>query len=268
MANNITRFKKDLANLQYRGMLVECAMVRELEGDDGLLAALGSMDEKQKAEILKEVPAFSGAYEKWYSESIALLSAVLPERLVDFRSLYEIPKTRKDTDFGNYVIADYLIGLRVTYAGSVKVDRSAAMPKLRRQIAILSAVKGRFESSLFEIRQLVQADLFDSEISAARELLKNKFLRGAGAIAGVVIEKHLAQVCADHDLKIIKKNPGIADLNEALKAASVIDVPQWRHITLMGDYRNLCDHNKQKEPSADQVSDLLDGADKILKTIV
>lgn len=131
----------------------------------------------------------------------------------------------------------------------------------------LKAAKSRFESSIFEIRQIVQADLFDSELSSARELLNNRFLRGAGAIAGVVIEKHLAQVCSDHNVKITKKNPGISDLNEALKAASVIDVPQWRHITLMGDYRNLCDHNKQKEPTTEQVSDLIDGADKILKTI-
>jgi len=71
---------------------------------------------------------------------------------------------------------------------------------------------------LFEIRQLVQADLFDSEIGAARELLENKFLRAAGAVAGVVLEKHLRQVCDDRGLKILKKNPTLGDLNELLKA--------------------------------------------------
>lgn len=160
-----------------------------------------------------------------------------------------------------------MIGLRTSRNGETLADASAAIPKFQVQLSILAAARQRFKSAIFEIRQLVQADLFDSEIAAARELLKNRFLRAAGAIAGVVIEKHLAQVCEDHTIKITKKNPGISDLNEALKASTVIDIPQWRHITLMGDYRNLCDHNKQKEPTAEQVSDLIDGADKILKTI-
>ena len=47
----------------------------------------------------------------------------------------------------------------------------------------------------------------------------------------------------------------------------MIDVPQWRHITLLGDIRNICDHNKQKEPTEQQVTDLIDGSDKVLKTI-
>jgi hypothetical protein len=141
------------------------------------------------------------------------------------------------------------------------------VPQFRQQVAILKAAKARFESSLFEMRQLVQADLFDSEIEAARELLKNKFLRAAGVVAGVVLEKHLRQVCKDHALKIAKKNPGVGDLNEFLKANGVVDIPQWRHISLLADIRNLCCHNKEKEPTAEQVGDLIDGAEKVLKTV-
>ena len=113
---------------------------------------------------------------------------------------------------------------------------------------------------------IVQADLFDSELEAARELLKNKFVRAAGMIAGVVLEKHLRQVCDDHKVSISKKNPGIGDFNEVLKANSVIDVPQWRHISMPGDIRNVCGHNKDKEPTVDQVNDLIEGVTKIIKT--
>jgi hypothetical protein len=109
--------------------------------------------------------------------------------------------------------------------------------------------------------------LFDSEIATARELLKNKFLRAAGAVVGVVLEKHLRQVCDDHAIKITKKDPGISDLNELLKSNSVIDIPQWRHISMLGDIRNICDHNKKTEPTESQVKDLIDGADKMLKSI-
>ena len=69
--------------------------------------------------------------------------------------------------------------------------------RFNTQLKILESVRTRFDTSLFDIAQLVRADLFDSELDAARELAKNGFLRGAGAIAGVILERHLAQVCAN-----------------------------------------------------------------------
>jgi len=127
--------------------------------------------------------------------------------------------------------------------------------------------KARFESSLFDIRQLVQADLFDSELDAAKELIKHKFTRAAGALAGVVLERHLAQVCDNHDVKVAKKAPGISDLNNALREVDVIDVPQWRFIQHLADIRNLCDHSKEAEPTSDQVDDLVTGVMKLVKTL-
>lgn len=44
------------------------------------------------------------------------------------------------------------------------VSSKAAINLLEQQIAIVEAIKRRFESSLFDIKQLVQADLFDSEL--------------------------------------------------------------------------------------------------------
>ena len=225
------------------------------------------MSDDEFAKIEAEIPQFKNAYEAWYSECLAVLKQLLPDRLDAFVRQYERPRNRKNTDYESYVIEDYMLGLRVTYGGDVKASPSAAINKLQNQTAILAAAEARFKSSLFEMRQLVQADLFDSEIASARELHKNKFYRAAGAVAGVVLEKHLAQVCGDHNIKIAKKNPGIGDFNEALKAAATIDVPQWRHISMLGDIRNICDHNKQKEPTEAQVTDLIDGTEKVLKTI-
>jgi hypothetical protein len=199
---------------------------------------------------------------------LVLLRQLLPDRVGNFVGLYERPKARKSIDYENYVIQDFLQGLTVTRGGAPVVEPKAALPKYRQQLAILKAAITRFESSLFEIRQLVQADLFDSEIDAARELLKNKFIRAAGAVAGVVLEKHLRQICDDHKVKINKKDPGISYLNDLLKVNSVIDVPQWRFVSLLGDLRNLCDHNKLKDPTAVQVEDLIDGTERAIKTIV
>lgn len=113
----------------------------------------------------------------------------------------------------------------------------------------------------------MQADLFDSELQAAEHLAKFKFYRAAGALAGVVLEGHLAQVCSDHQITVSKKNPTISDFNELLKTNGVIEVPQWRFIQHLADLRNLCDHARQPDPTQEQIADLLAGVTKAIKTV-
>ena len=131
----------------------------------------------------------------------------------------------------------------------------------------MKAIRERFRSSLFDIRQLAQADLFDSELGAAKELADNKFTRAAGVLAGVVLERHLKEVCGNHGLTLRRKAPQFSHLNDALKGGNVIDIPQWRSIQYLGDLRNLCAHDKTTEPTPDQVKDLLDGVAKVTKTV-
>ena len=92
-------------------------------------------------------------------------------------------------------------------------------------------------------------------------------LLAAGALAGVVLERHLAEVCNNHQIPVTKKAPTIFDLNEALKAANVTDVPEWRYIQHLADIRNLCDHNRKAEPTPAQVEDLIAGVAKVIKTL-
>ena len=83
----------------------------------------------------------------------------------------------------------------------------------------------------------------------------------------MVLEKHLAQVCENHSIAIKKKEPTIGELNDALKNSGTIDVPDWRFIQRLGDLRNLCDHNKNREPKKEEIGELIDGVEKIMKTL-
>lgn len=266
MISNLEKFKADLERLLAHGKKLEFALQHHWQGKAFETAVAEKLGEKA-ADFLEKLPKFTKEYQSWYSEAVALIKQLLPDRLADFKRHYEKPQPRLKLTFESYRIIDSLQGTRVTLGHDTIVDIGAAVPHFEQQMAILNSVKARFESSLFEIRQLVQADLFDSELQAAKELLKHKFSRAAGALAGVVLEKHLAQVCGDHAVKITKKNPGISDLNELLKNSGVIDVPQWRFIQHLADIRNLCDHNKKIEPTQENVSDLLDGVAKITKTV-
>lgn len=216
------------------------------------------------------MPDFRSEYQTWYSEAIALIKQILPDRLDDFLSHYEYPRVRKDITFRNYMIRDYLQGLRVTRGmqKNIIVDKSAAIPEFSQQLNMVKAAEKILDSILVELTAILQADLFDSEVDSARALAKSGFLRASGAICGVVIEKHLKQVCDSHAVVVKKKNPSISDFNQALRDNNVIELAQWRHVQLLADIRNTCDHAKGHEPKKEEIDDLIAGTNKVLKTIL
>jgi hypothetical protein len=264
MQSNIEKYKKDLEKLVHKGGMLLMAMQHECFPKQ-TAEALGD----KATEYIKKLPKFSNDYQAWYSESKVVIKQLLPDRLLDFERYYEKPKTRKDITSDNYRIEDYLQGLNVIRGWEKEkvVGPDAAISQFQQQLAILKAVSSRFDSSLFDIRQLVQADIFDSELETARELVKHGFLRGAGAISGVVLEKHLSQVASNHNIKTPKKHPTISDFIDLLKNSEVLDIPSWRQMQRLGDIRNLCDHNKDREPTKEEVNELIDGVEKYTKTL-
>lgn len=84
---------------------------------------------------------------------------------------------------------------------------------------------------------------------------------------GVVIEGHLQKVASNRGVKINKKNPTIADLNDPLKSAEIIDTASWRKISFLSDLRNLCSHKKTVEPTKEQVEELIQGAEWLMKNV-
>lgn len=267
---NLEKYKEDLKELIANGEKLWMAMKVEYLGEDFHNQIKKVLkNDKKVCEYLKKLPFFGDAYQAWYSESLVLLKQLLPDRVSDFTRSYEKPRTRrKEITFENYVIEDALQGLQIKNGfGEIVVGADAAIPRFTQQLNIIKAINKRFESSLFDIQQLTQADLFDSELEAAKELNKKGFIRGAGAIAGVVLEKHLLQVCDNHGIKINKKNPSISDYNNKLKEAGTYETPSWRRIQHLGDLRNLCDHKKKKDPKTEDVDELIEGVESIIKTI-
>lgn len=200
-------------------------------------------------------------YEQWYSKAYAIIKVILPDRLSDFTRWYRDDK-RKNVLMDNYCISDALRGVN-----GPGYEPCLAAWLIRQQVGILKSCLDRFESSLYDIRTTLQADLFDCEIDAAKHLQKRGFLRASGAVCGVVIEKHLSQVCINRNISLTKKDPHISDYNEALKNNNVYDVVEWRRIQHLADLRNLCDHNKDREPTKDEVTELILGTEWLTKTI-
>ncbi len=266
MSYTIESYKKDIDRLLKKGDRLYYAMLFECKPDD-MRKIYESSEEFE--EVRKVLPDFREEYQSWYSEAKVLVKHLLPDRLDDFMRYFEKPKNRKNIDFESYRINDFLQGLQVTSPMDVIIaDSTAAIPQFQQQLAIIKGLRKRFESSLYDIRLHLQAEMFDDELEAAVYLLKNRFLRAAGAMAGVVLERHLKQVCINHDVKLPKKKHlTISDLNEALKQENIIDTADWRRIQLLGDIRNKCDHDKDFEPNESEVLELIDGVKKVTQSL-
>ncbi len=258
MESNLSKFKNELDKLVAEGDLLRIRMILDL----------GLVDAKTRKKLEgHDLPAFKENYERWYSLALRVVKQLLPDRVDDFIKQYKDEK-RKQTDFLTYGVSDYMIGLRTTRGLDVIADGKAAFPKFEQQMNILKSAQARLESSLYDMVEVVQAHLFDDELEAAKELNRKGFFRGAGAIAGVVLERHLGNVCSKHKLSGGKKKPTINDLNQALKDAGSIDTVTWRFIQHLADIRNLCDHSGPKEPDGAQIDDLIAGVAKVTKTVL
>lgn len=198
-------------------------------------------------------------YESWYTKSLYLVRQLASERVNDFIACYKSDK-RKMLNEDTYVISDILRGV-VVFGGYLKIAYL-----IKNQVNILSSCYNKFDSKVFDLETLLQADVFDSEIESARHLLKKGFLRAAGAICGVILEKHLAKVCNNHGIVLTKKDPSISDYNDRLKD-NAYDIVEWRKMQHLGDIRNLCDHEKNREPTKEEVEELVSGTDRIIKSI-
>jgi hypothetical protein len=241
------------------------------EGEDLLEELRTAAVERQKAKTSSgkktqsafNLFEFSARYQNWYSTALPLVEQLLPDRYEEFHRYYR-NEQRKALIWSTYTISDFL---RTNTPAGISSPETIAFMSFNVQVDIVVSAMKRLESRLADIKGILQAELFDSEISAAGDLAKKGHLRAAGAVAGVVLERHLAKLAIDHNVKVRKAHPTIGDLNDPLKNAEIYDVPTWRKIQHLADIRNICDHFKGREPSRDEVEELIRGADWVVKNV-
>jgi hypothetical protein len=161
LETNISKFVDDLKKLIDKSELLYYSLVKEME--------LGSQEIKKKLKEMK-LPSFKSEYEIWYSESLAIIKLLLPDRLSDFSTLYRNDK-RKDVDFLTYTISDYMLGLRTTRGLEVKADGKAAVPKFEQQKNILKSVERKLTQ--VTVNHEIKISKKNPSIGDINDLLKN-----------------------------------------------------------------------------------------------
>jgi hypothetical protein len=124
----------------------------------------------------------------------------------------------------------------------------------KRLKAIFLAAKEDFEGGyLSSIRTLVQAEVFDSELEQANELLSSGYSTAAAVIAGVVLETALRELCDREGI-----SPGKLDkMNADLAKGGMYNKLTQKRITALADIRNSAAHGKPNEFREQDVTDMI-----------
>jgi hypothetical protein len=99
----------------------------------------------------------------------------------------------------------------------------------------------------------------------AKALFRANYINAAGAIAGVVLERHLKGLCEIQNPPIVARGDTINPLNDALRNAQVYDLTQQRRIQVMADIRNRCDHATSTPPRKEEVWEMIEDIRKFIK---
>lgn len=113
----------------------------------------------------------------------------------------------------------------------------------RMKSVFIAAMDDYKNGYLISLKNLIQADVFDSELEQAQELLSSGYKLAAAVIAGVVLETTLRDICYQNALTIGK----LDKMNSDLVKAGVYNKLQQKRITALADIRNSAAHSKPEE---------------------
>lgn len=132
---------------------------------------------------------------------------------------------------------------------------------LKQLRAVFLAVKEDFEGGyLNSLRNLVQAEVFSSELEQAEELFDRGYATAAAVIAGVVLETSLRDLCSINGIEHGSMNK----MNDDLAKAGAYNANQKKQIASLSAIRNSAAHGKPEEFTKDQVRGMIDDVQRFL----
>lgn len=210
------------------------------------------------------VITLSSSYNKWYSQALPVVRQLTPERLKDFENCF----SKTDHNEPGEPRISVFFAEALVNPETREYYQKVSLGYFSIQHGIIAALELRLTSVLGDIRSVLQADMFDSELDAAKELLENGHIRAAGCVAGVVLEGHLKNLCIKHTVVISQKNPSLSDYYQELYKKKIIDNSQRSKLEYLGTIRNYCSHKKEREPTEQEVSELIDETHKTTKVLI
>lgn len=136
---------------------------------------------------------------------------------------------------------------------------------VRRGQGILRAALEDFEHGhLFEVRQLLEAEVFADLLEQAAELHRAGYIGPAAVVAGCVLEDGLRRLCQRAGLPLQPK-PKLDQMNADLAKAGVYSKLVQKRLTAIADLRNNAAHGNWAEFDRDDVGEMIDWISKFIE---
>jgi len=126
-------------------------------------------------------------------------------------------------------------------------------------LGILRAAKEDYEHGyLFDVRQLIQAEVFDDFLEQAEHLIGAGYFQPAAVVVGCVLEDGLRKLCDKHGISQPDK-PKLDKMNADLAKQGVYNKLTQKQITAYADLRNKAAHGEWDQFADGDVSQMLAG---------
>jgi hypothetical protein len=176
----------------------------------------------------------SSSFKAWAASTLNILQRVFQENSIHYRHFNE--RFHSDTE---------------STGASTLEDCKAILQ---------SAIEDYKGGYLFNTRGLIQAEVFDSVLEQANELLASGYKDPACVITGVAIETTLKELCTRNGIPHSKLDKMNADLCKA----GVYNMGMQKQITAWAERRNKAAHGDWGDYNVDDVVDMIRGANRLI----
>lgn len=211
--------------------------------------------EKRFSELTEQLVILESTKQKKHSEYMGHYDHVDDEMFLSWRV-----KVRNLLSNACGVESQHFMELEKAEAPSMYASNYDMLKKVK---AVFMAAKEDFEGGyLTSVKNLVQAEVFGSELEQAEELLLAGYTSAAAVIAGVVLETTLRNLCNGKGITFGKLDKMNADLAKSGAYNALVQ----KRITALAGIRNSAAHGKADEFSKADVESMISEIERFVST--
>lgn len=136
-------------------------------------------------------------------------------------------------------------------------DQGLTYSPVRRAQGVLKAAHEDFERGfIFELKRLIEADVFDDLLEQASVLLDAGYHQAAAVVAGCVLEDGLRKLCTAAGVVVNDKSK-LDTMNAGLAKAAQFNKLTQKRITALADIRNNAAHAHCDRFTRSDVKDMI-----------
>lgn len=202
--------------------------------------------QKRFEELSNQLSGIAATMQVMHSDYSGRYEQVDPEQFLNWcvkaRSLIGNACGREAEHYKSFVAAEEPL----PYSGNYE--------NLKNLRAVFTAAREDFEGGyLISVRNLVQAEIAESELEQAKELNSSGYTSAAAVVAGVVMETIMRTLCDSQGIPHGKLDKMNADLAKAGQYNSLVQ----KRITALAAIRNSAAHGKAGDFTAADVSSMI-----------